>query len=377
MTKVAIITDTHIGLGIREDLMYKTLNSYVEDMRELKPDLIIHLGDVFHNKRPQSNAIEFATTFFTELSLAAKSLIVLAGGHDMDGRNDMTAIDFLDDLSSNITVITEPTSLDSVLFLPYTRYIDKEVLDLISQHSLVFMHQGIVEAPLDTQGRIYGRLGDAVPLSALSQADLVVCGHIHTPWATGKVLVPGSPYPTRRGANVDKRYYPVFTLEDVSDMELIEFRDTFWLKKLKVEYVFKNTRVVSKDIMKLMPAIEANTYYSIELSVEGTLTKAVYDEIKNSIQMLYKDALDDLSIISVLPRDQRDTMQHIKHSLVKYQDNLTPVSLMEVWLNDTKRKAFFEANPALRDSILSEINDITSKVDAGILKNINKASRFT
>jgi len=92
--KVIHFSDTHLGFsefhridpetGInqREQDVYNAFISTVDRILDLKPDLVIHSGDLFDNVRPTNRAVNLATEQFSRLSEAGVKTVLIAGNHD-------------------------------------------------------------------------------------------------------------------------------------------------------------------------------------------------------------------------------------------------------------------------------------------------------
>lgn len=91
--KIAHISDTHLGFGAyskldpveginqREMDIYTAFEQAVTEILELKPDLVIHSGDLFDSVRPQNRAIDFALRQLIRLSEAGIETVLISGNH--------------------------------------------------------------------------------------------------------------------------------------------------------------------------------------------------------------------------------------------------------------------------------------------------------
>ncbi len=87
------ISDTHLGFsayskldvaeGInqREADFYHSFEEAIDKVIELRPDLVIHAGDLFDGVRPQNRAIDFALRQLIRLSEAGIETILISGNH--------------------------------------------------------------------------------------------------------------------------------------------------------------------------------------------------------------------------------------------------------------------------------------------------------
>ena len=91
--KIVHLADTHLGfsayrkitkdgLNQREVDVYDALRKAVDKILEIKPDLIIHAGDLFDSVRPNNRAIKFALNQLLRISKNNIPMIVIAGNHE-------------------------------------------------------------------------------------------------------------------------------------------------------------------------------------------------------------------------------------------------------------------------------------------------------
>ena len=91
--KIVHLADTHLGfsayrkitkdgLNQREVDVYDAFRKAVDKILEIKPDLIIHAGDLFDSVRPNNRAIKFALNQLLRISKNNIPMIVIAGNHE-------------------------------------------------------------------------------------------------------------------------------------------------------------------------------------------------------------------------------------------------------------------------------------------------------
>ena len=91
--KIFHISDTHIGysayrkatpdgINQREYDTYNAFKQFVNYALDIKPDLIIHSGDLFDSVRPNNRAITFAIKQLIRISKAKIPFVVIAGNHE-------------------------------------------------------------------------------------------------------------------------------------------------------------------------------------------------------------------------------------------------------------------------------------------------------
>jgi len=91
--KIIHFSDTHLGfsdldvvkgdgINLREADFYKAFSDIIDDILKIKPDFVIHTGDLFHRASPTNRAITFALSQIARLNSAKIPLILIAGNHE-------------------------------------------------------------------------------------------------------------------------------------------------------------------------------------------------------------------------------------------------------------------------------------------------------
>lgn len=91
--KILHVSDTHLGYSAyrkatpdgvnqREMDVYKAFEEFIDYAVKLKPDLIIHAGDLFDSVRPNNRAITFAINQIFRLSKKQIPIIIISGNHE-------------------------------------------------------------------------------------------------------------------------------------------------------------------------------------------------------------------------------------------------------------------------------------------------------
>ena len=90
--RIIHISDTHLGfsaysklnpegLNQREADFYDTFKQAIDKALELRPDAVLHSGDLFDTVRPQNRAIDFALRQLLRLSKAGIETVLISGNH--------------------------------------------------------------------------------------------------------------------------------------------------------------------------------------------------------------------------------------------------------------------------------------------------------
>ncbi len=177
------------GINIRERDVAQAFRSAVDRLIELKPQLVVIAGDVFHSARPSNASIADAFRQFARLSAALPDTytVIIAGDHDsprlvetgnilrlfaeiprfivldQDARNV-----FIESLSANVLGVPHPAVVDNYDYQPLGEA-DVNVLVLHGSHSeeeLIKLHD---------YGGHYFDVADLHP----ERWDYVALGHYH------------------------------------------------------------------------------------------------------------------------------------------------------------------------------------------------------
>jgi len=91
--KIVHVSDTHLGysafskvdeesgLNQREMDFYNAFERFVDQVLDIRPDVVLHAGDLFDTVRPTNRAISFALEQFLRITQAGIPVVVIAGNH--------------------------------------------------------------------------------------------------------------------------------------------------------------------------------------------------------------------------------------------------------------------------------------------------------
>ncbi len=90
--RIVHVADTHIGysayrkvdengFNLREMDVYHAFEEFVDQVLDIKPDIVLHCGDLFDSVRPTNRALSFALDQVIRISDAGIPLVVIAGNH--------------------------------------------------------------------------------------------------------------------------------------------------------------------------------------------------------------------------------------------------------------------------------------------------------
>ncbi len=204
--KILHFSDTHLGAvryNIRESYFdfINAFNEVIEFIFDLKPDVVIHSGDLFDSKRPDSLTMRIA---FSEILKISKQIpfLIIPGNHEISTNTGLSPISILSDISDNVKVVEQRDIVKSVenkenfiqklkfqfdginfYLLPYfgdkklLRGIVDEILNDLntSQINFLVLHQIVDEEASRSKG------GIDIPIEDLLGFDFIFLGHFHIP----------------------------------------------------------------------------------------------------------------------------------------------------------------------------------------------------
>lgn len=96
--KLIHFSDTHLGFNDLETLsdaginqreadFYDAFSQVIKQIKTIKPDYIIHTGDLFHRPSPSNRAITFALEQFKIIEALNIPFIMIAGNHSTHRTN--------------------------------------------------------------------------------------------------------------------------------------------------------------------------------------------------------------------------------------------------------------------------------------------------
>ena len=168
--KIGLITDAHLfHKNAITPGHYK--NILIDKFKDV--DIIVDCGDMVDKPFLIADQLDWLQYIFKDLD---KPFYYVAGNHD-SLNSKSTALSILK-LKSNIKVITEPTKIENLLFIPYTDDIKSLYNKLdelnISGDTIIFSH-------LNITNNMYAIISIKNCSKLLSYGSVIINGHIHTP----------------------------------------------------------------------------------------------------------------------------------------------------------------------------------------------------
>jgi len=199
--KLVHISDTHLGFsaysklnpaeGInqREVDIYSAFEQAIDKALELKPDIVVHSGDLFDTVRPQNRAIDFALRQLLRLSEAEVETVLISGNHSTPRLRETGNIFRIFEHLKSVHPVHEPGAKRiavgdlAVQAVPHSS--SPSLADIVSRvrpskdarFNVLVLHAGILDS--DTY-RMDEFNEQTIPLSAVRGGwDYVALGHFH------------------------------------------------------------------------------------------------------------------------------------------------------------------------------------------------------
>ena len=199
--RIVHISDTHLGFGAyakidpvgginqREVDIYNAFEQAVTRIIELKPDLLIHSGDLFDSVRPQNRAIDFALRQLIRLSEADIETVLISGNHSTPKLRETGSIFRIFEHLKHVHPVHEPGARriavgDAIVHAvphsanpPLADTIGRIMPSKDARFNILALHAGVVGAETYKMDEFNEQ---TVPAEALSNGwDYVALGHYH------------------------------------------------------------------------------------------------------------------------------------------------------------------------------------------------------
>ena len=284
------LTSSNSKYTYRQNMIIETGKYLASIIDEVKPDLIINLGDTFDQHTITSYDIDVASEFFKCFKYINIPHLVLVGNHEMINY-DYNAIKILSNID-NITVITEPSSVDLDLISSFNKdsaITSQSANDKIQSAKIALMpymeYKDILEFPdgdflfshIDIMGmKIRGdyELPEGVSAEQLSKYKLVFNGHIHKPSIKGNVVNVGS-ISTHSFAD-DNESVPQCYVFDTDTLDLKTF-------KPKMCPLFRKFEIQDEiDLVKYLNYLDKDYKYVLQITCPFELKENVKELLKSA-----------------------------------------------------------------------------------------------
>ena len=334
--KVAIITDTHFnfkkGNQIFHDYFEKFYSKvFFPTLEKLGIDTVIHLGDIFDNRRATDYwSIDWTKRVILEPLKKYKVHLAL-GNHDIfyKNTNRLNSPELLIGNYSNIKIYSDPTTVNiggkDVLFIPWIST-DSESKTISAVQST---SANIAMGHLELNG-FYAHRGHVQEggrdKTIFDKFDKVFSGHYHTRSDDGKIYYLGNPYQLYWNDYGDNRGFTIW--------------DTDTDKITPVNNPYEMFKICNYDEDSIEEDLTPYSGCIVKLVVKNKKSQKKFDEF---LDLLIKSQPYELKIIeSVKVNDDFDADE-----MVQQEDTLSLlkryVDESEIKLNKTRIKKLIQS----------------------------------
>ncbi len=300
--KIVHFSDTHLGFndlyvvnkeGInqREVDFYKAFSDIIDNIISIKPDFVIHTGDLFHRSSPSNRAISFALKELKRLEDVKIPFIVIAGNHSTPRTFGTSSIlEIIDTLKNSYAVYDQQykkISFDEIIFhaLPHINDEKKILTELekietsidLKKKNVLLMHCSVGAYYLmhEFGEWVYPKQKEYI----FEKMDYVALGHWHGFGSVGKyknVFYAGS---SERTSSKDKREDKGFVVVELNKSINVEHHRIKLRKSLSFEIDATN---FDEELNKLALRDTKNAMVEIKLY---NLTPSMSIDISNKTIM--------------------------------------------------------------------------------------------
>lgn len=308
------LSDTHLGFndldyvnmdGInqRETDFYDAFIQVIDQALKLKPDYVIHTGDLFHRPHPSNRAISFCLSQLKRLSIAEIKTVIIAGNHSTPRTKTaspiLAALRTLDHVYPVFEEAYEAVEFDDTVFhcIPH---IHDEAANLQAIEScegnlhdgkknILMMHCSVgAHYLMEEYGeRIYPKEKEEL----FTKMDYVALGHWHGFGSVGKhgnVYYSGS---TERTSSSDMRNEKGFALVSLEDTLNVAFQSIDIRPSIRLSVNAAETPDVLAHLEELAETSETKNAL-LYITLENLGTTQSIDMTNRDIEAIFPDALN-------------------------------------------------------------------------------------
>lgn len=199
--RILHLSDTHLGysayrkvdeatgLNQREVDVYRSFKNIIDRILEIKPDAVLHSGDLFDAVRPTNRALSFALDQLIRLDNAGIPVVIISGNHSTPRLRETGSVHRLFEHLENIFPVykgvTEKIEISDMMVhaLPHSEgetmrsQLEKIVPDKKYSYNVAMMHGGVVGLGIFRMGEFNEQLIHSGYLR--SEFDYIALGHYH------------------------------------------------------------------------------------------------------------------------------------------------------------------------------------------------------
>lgn len=271
---------TNCGIQMRELDFYKSFKAVVDKIIEIKPDAVVHTGDLFHRPSPANRPLVECLTQIKRLSFEKIPFIVIAGNHSTP-RSNLTspilgALESIDGVYPFFREKYETIELNGIMFHALPHCNDDHVFNEELQKMVPVQNKINIALLHTSAGKQYmmEEYGERVLgkeyISILNSFDYIALGHWHgfqkvsifkNAWYSGSTeRLSDSEYSQRKGfifAEIDN---------NSTEVSFNEIETRPWYKKEVKDCGSKTAQAVENELFMLAKEIEPHSLVNITLS---------------------------------------------------------------------------------------------------------------
>jgi Icc protein len=249
---IAHVSDIHVS---KVNFLPEKLEACVKEVNEINPDFLVLTGDLtgfgFENEYKSSR--EYIDQFRQEK-------LIIPGNHDARYRGDIYFEKYFGhgnkvmDVSDNLNIIGVDSSVpdldEGTVGRGKQRWLREELNKIPGEKiKVVAIHHHLIPVPMTGRERaVLTDAGDVLRVLVESGADLVLCGHRHTPYAwfmnNIAIITAGSPSTEKVRANIPQSYNLIRITDETIEVKVKEVEGR---ERIMAEY----NRIKDKTEFKL------------------------------------------------------------------------------------------------------------------------------
>lgn len=312
--RILHFSDTHLGFndleivddaGInqREADFYDAFTQVIDAILEIKPDYVIHTGDLFHRPHPSNRAISFCLSQLKRLSVARIPTIIIAGNHSTPRTRSaspiLAALRTLDHIFPVFEEAYKKVIFDNINFhcIPHI-HDDMGFVAAIGEcetsvdeekHNVMMLHCSVgAQYMMEEYGeRIYPRDKEGL----FEKMDYVALGHWHGFGSVGKhpnVYYAGS---TERTSSADARNDKGYALITLGDSLEVVFHPITLRPSHRLRINAQTSADIFDDLRTLGSSLEIEGAL-LTITLENLSATQSIDISNRDIEACFPDALN-------------------------------------------------------------------------------------
>jgi DNA repair exonuclease SbcCD nuclease subunit len=331
--RTLLLTDTHFGAKKNSEIFLEYFAKCFQEtilpkIREYNPDKIIHLGDVFDERKSINvNTLSFVYKNIFD-HLRDYPLDIIVGNHDCAFRNtnDVNSPSLLLEDYDNIRVFSETTEVDGILYIPWINSSnEKESKERIwtSECNLAMGH-------LELNGYVMhsGVLCESGHNpDILHKFDMVLSGHFHTKNSKDNIHYLGSPWDILFN---DMSLVKCFHTLDTETLELDSFENPHKIytrifyndfEREKFEDVYPNEETLQSIQNTFLRVFVTNKNNPVwydrfrDMIYEAGAASVLFDELDDTTG----EELKKMTSAQIEKYIKQDTLSIIRNSVSEYE----------------------------------------------------------